>query len=100
MFDAHVPARYRYRMPRVVDEPDGGQQWYYGDIRGRNLGLNAVAGKPPEMFNVNPNRYEDMRTGCYDVDQRVRDMSAGRALARAHFSDWTGFLGALLNPGP
>ncbi|MEZ5167541.1 MAG: hypothetical protein R2695_14000 [Acidimicrobiales bacterium] len=21
---------------------------------GRNLGLNAVAGKPPEMFNVNP----------------------------------------------
>jgi hypothetical protein len=45
MFDAHVPARYRDAAPRVVDEADGAQQWYYGDIRGRNLGLNAVAGK-------------------------------------------------------
>ena len=43
MFDEHVPARYRDRAPRVVDEPDGSQQWYFGDVRGRNLGLNAVA---------------------------------------------------------
>src|SRR5438067_8395672 len=61
MFDGHVPERYRDFAPRVVDEPNGAQQWYYGEIRGRNLGLNAVAGKPPELFNVNPNRYEDMR---------------------------------------
>ena len=54
MFDAHVPDKYRELAPRVVDEPNGAQQWYYGDIRGRNLGLNAVAGKPPEMFNVDP----------------------------------------------
>ncbi len=45
MFDAHVPEKYRERAPRVVDEPNGAQQWYYGDIRGRNLGLNAVAGQ-------------------------------------------------------
>src|SRR2546430_7716111 len=96
MFDAHVPARYRDRMPRVVDEPDGSQQWFYGDIRGRNLGLNAVAGKPPEMFNVNPMRYEEMRPGCYDVHQRVRDMSAGGQLAGLHFPHWAGFPG----PGP
>src|SRR5437763_1117699 len=77
MFDAHVPAAYRDRMPSVVEEANGTQQWYYGEIRGRNLGLNAVAGKPPELFNVNPLHYEDMRSGCYDVDARVRDMSAG-----------------------
>ena len=46
MFERHVPARYREHAPRVVDLPDGSQQWYYGDIPGRNLGLNAVAGKP------------------------------------------------------
>ena len=33
------------------------------------------------IVNVNPNRYEDMRPGCYDVDERVRDMSAGGQLA-------------------
>ena len=100
MFDAHVPARYRDSMPRVVDEPDGSQQWFYGDIRGRNLGLNAVAGKPPEMFNVNPMRYEDMRPGCYDVNERVRDMSAGGQLAGLNFPNWTGFSGQVLNAGP
>lgn len=100
MFDGHVPAKYRDRAPRVVDEPDGSQQWYYGDVRGRNLGLNAVAGKPPEMYNVNPSRYEDMRPGCYDVDARVRDMSAGGQLAGLNFPNWTGFAGQVLQLGP
>ena len=100
MFDGHVPEKYREHAPRVVDEPNGAQQWYYGDIRGRNLGLNAVAGKPPELFNVNPNRYEDMRPGCYHVDERVRDMSAGGQLAGLNFPNWTGFSGQVLNQGP
>jgi len=100
MFDAHVPERYRDQAPRVVDLPDGSQQWYYGEIPGRNLGLNAVAGKPPEMFNVNPTRYEEMRPGCYDVDERVRDMSAGGQLAGLNFPNWTGFAGQVLQLGP
>jgi predicted TIM-barrel fold metal-dependent hydrolase len=100
MFNAHVPARYREFAPRVVEEPSGAQQWYYGDIRGRNLGLNAVAGKAPEMFNVDPLRYEHMRPGCYDVDARVLDMSAGGQLAGLNFPNWTGFSGQVLNQGP
>ena len=100
MFEGHVPARYRDATPRVVDLPDGSQQWYYGDVAGRNLGLNAVAGKPPEMFNVNPTRYEEMRPGCYQVDERVRDMSAGGQLAGLNFPNWTGFAGQVLNLGP
>jgi len=100
MFDGHVPQKYREFTPRVVDEPDGSQQWYYGDIRGRNLGLNAVAGKPPEFYNVNPTRYEDMRPGCYEVHERVRDMSAGGQLAGLNFPNWTGFSGQVLNQGP
>ena len=54
MFDEHVPAKYKDRAPRVRDDERGVQQWWYGDEPGRNLGLNAVAGKPREMFNVNP----------------------------------------------
>ena len=69
-------------------------------MRGRNLGLNAVAGKTPEMFNVDPTRYEEMRPGCYDVHERVRDMSAGGQLAGLNFPNWTGFSGQVLNSGP
>jgi predicted TIM-barrel fold metal-dependent hydrolase len=100
MFDAHVPERFRDLAPRVVTDDDGVQQWWYGDVRGRNLGLNAVAGKPPEMFNVNPTRYDEMRPGCYDVHERVRDMSAGGQLAGLNFPNWPGFSGQVLSQGP
>ena len=52
MFDAHVPAKYRDQAPRVVEEDDGVEQWWYGNLRGRNIGLNAAAGKPREYFNL------------------------------------------------
>src|SRR6202044_3867580 len=66
----------------------------------RKRGLNAVAGKPPEMYNVNPTNYGEMRPGCYDVHERVRDMSAGGTLAGLNFPNWTGFSGQVLNEGP
>ncbi|MCB0995295.1 MAG: amidohydrolase family protein [Acidimicrobiales bacterium] len=100
MFDAHVPAAYKDHAPRVITEESGHQQWWYGDRRGRNLGLNAVAGKPPEYFNINPMSYDEMRAGCYDVHERVRDMSAGGTLAGLNFPNWPGFTGQVLNEGP
>ena len=100
MFDRHVPAKWKDAAPRVVDEPSGAQQWYYGDVRGRNLGLNAVAGKPREYFNIDASRYDQMRPGCFDVHQRVRDMSAGGQLAGLNFPNFTGFSGQVLNQGP
>ena len=41
-----------------------------------------------------------MRPGCYDVHERVRDMSAGGQLAGLNFPNWTGFSGQVLNEGP
>ena len=57
MFEGHVPARYRSAPPGWRRTSRGFQQWWYGDKKGRNLGLNAVAGKPREMYNVNPSSY-------------------------------------------
>jgi len=100
MFDAHVPAKYKDLAPRVVISDDGRQQWMYGDKRGRDLGLNAVAGKPREMYNIDASRYDEMRAGCYDVHERVRDMNAGGQLAGLNFPNFTGFSGQVLNQGP
>src|ERR1700710_1485750 len=100
MFTRKAPAGWRDQAPRVVEEANGVQQWYYGNVRGRNLGLNAVAGKPPEYFNIDASRYDQMRPGCFDVHQRVRDMSAGGQLAGLNFPNWTGFSGQVLNQGP
>ena len=100
MFEGHVPEKYREFTPRVVTDEQGSQQWWYGERKGRNLGLNAVAGKPAEYFNVNPISYDEMRDGCYQVDARVLDMSAGGYLAGLNFPNWTGFTGQVLNEGP
>ena len=59
-----------------------------------------MAGKPREYFNIDASRYDQMRPGCYDVDERVRDMSAGGQLAGLNFPNFTGFSGQVLNQGP
>ena len=100
MFADHVPDRYRDLAPRVVEDAEGRQQWWYGDIKGRNLGLNAVAGKPRENFGIDAARYDEMRPGCFNVHERVRDMNAGGQLAGLNFPNWTGFSGQVLSQGP
>jgi predicted TIM-barrel fold metal-dependent hydrolase len=100
MFDAHVPAKYKSLAPRVEVDDRGVQQWWYGHLRGRDLGLNAVAGKPREFYNIDASRYDEMRPGCYDHDERVRDMNAGGQLAGLNFPNFTGFSGQVLNQGP
>ena len=96
MFDAHVPAAYKDQAPRVVLEEGGIEQWWYGDIRGRNLGLNAVAGKAPEMFNIDASRYDQMRPGCYDVRRARPRHERRRPAGRAQLPE----LDRLQRPGP
>jgi hypothetical protein len=81
MFEPHVPAKYRDLAPRVETGERGFQQWWYGEAKGRTLGLNAVGGKPPEVFNVNRTNYHEMRAGCFDVHEHVRDTLADGTLA-------------------
>jgi predicted TIM-barrel fold metal-dependent hydrolase len=100
MFDAHVPEKYKHLAPRVETDENGIEQWWYGEVKGRNLGLNAVAGKPAEFYNIDAARYDQMRKGCWDVHERVRDMNAGGQLAGLNFPNFTGFSGQVLNQGP
>lgn len=100
MFDNHVPQRFKKFAPRVIDEPNEADQWYYGELKGRNVGLNAAAGKPREMYAFDAERFDEMRPGCYDVHERVRDMSAGGQLAGLNFPNWPGFAGQVLSQGP
>ncbi|OHV65366.1 hypothetical protein BCD48_04615 [Pseudofrankia sp. BMG5.36] len=50
LFEGRLPARYREKAPRFVRRDDGTMSWLYGDQVITNVGLNAVAGRPPEEF--------------------------------------------------
>lgn len=100
MFDAHVPAAFKQYAPRVVQQPDGKREWRYGDYRDWTTGLNAAAGKPTEEYADEAPTYGQMRPGCFDVDERVRDMNAGGQLAGLNLPNWPGFCGEALSKGP
>ena len=53
MWDDRVPARYRDAGPHVVEE-DGREYWVYEDRRAETMGLNAVAGKSRDEYNLDP----------------------------------------------
>lgn len=100
LFEGRLPKKYQAEAPFVSEDANGRQQWWYQGKPGRNLGLNAAAGKPREYYNTDAHRYDEMRRGCWDVNERVRDMSAGGILAGLNFPNFTGFAGQVLNQGP
>jgi predicted TIM-barrel fold metal-dependent hydrolase len=59
------------------------------------VGLNAVAGRPREEYGVEPTAFDEMRPGCYDVHERIKDMNAGGVLASMCFPSFPGFSGRL-----
>jgi predicted TIM-barrel fold metal-dependent hydrolase len=84
MFERHVPAKYRDRAPRI-EERDGAQMWVFEGKVLPNIGLAATVGRPREELGLEPNRFEQMREGCYKVDARVQDMNANGTFASLCF---------------
>jgi predicted TIM-barrel fold metal-dependent hydrolase len=95
MFDHHVAAKWRDRAPRVVHKDDGTDVWVYEGNEIPNIGLNAVAGRPPEEYGLEPTSFEEMRRGTWDIHERIRDMNANGVLGSMCFPSFPQFCGQL-----
>jgi predicted TIM-barrel fold metal-dependent hydrolase len=95
MFDTVIPAKYADRAPRVDHTPEGNDVWVFNGVEIPNVGLNAVAGRPKEEYGVDPTAFDEMRPGCYDVHERIKDMNAGGVLACMNFPSFPAFSGRL-----
>jgi predicted TIM-barrel fold metal-dependent hydrolase len=95
LFDGRLPQRYVDRAPSVVRTDRGDDVWQFDGKQIPNIGLNAVAGRPKEEYGVNPTAFDEMRPGCYDIHERVKDMSAGGVLACMCFPSFPSFSGRL-----
>jgi predicted TIM-barrel fold metal-dependent hydrolase len=89
-----LPAKYAEAAPRVVEVDGGRQMWKYEDRMLPTIGLNAVAGKDPKDFGMDPVRFDEMLPGCYDVAARVRDMDLDGVHAQMCFPSFPGFAGS------
>jgi predicted TIM-barrel fold metal-dependent hydrolase len=95
VFEGRLPERYRDVAPRLVRKDDGTDVWVYEGREIPNIGLNAVAGRPPEEYGMEPTSFDEIREGCYDIHARVRDMDANGVLGSMCFSSFPNLCGQL-----
>src|SRR6188768_462119 len=93
MFDAHIPSKYRDLAPRVERKRDGSDVWVFNGAQIPNVGLNAVAGRPKEEYGIEPTAFDEMRPGCWDIAERIKDMDAGGVLGSMCFPSFPSFSG-------
>ena len=92
MYERHVPAKWRDEVPKVVKNDAGIDQWVFqGQATSTPFGMAATVGWPPEEWGFEPGAFSELRPGCFDVHQRVRDMDANGVLASMCFPTMAGF---------
>jgi predicted TIM-barrel fold metal-dependent hydrolase len=95
LFVRHISKEYLSRAPQLIRTPEGNDVWEFGGRRIENSALNAIAGRPKEEFGLEPQGLDEIRPGCYDVHERVKDMSAGGVLSSMNFPSFPGFAARL-----
>ncbi len=95
MFDGRLPAKYADLAPKFITREDGTNAWVYEGAEISNVALNAVAGRPAEEYGMEPTSFSDIRPGCYDIDERVKDMNANGVLGSLCFPSFPSFCGQL-----
>src|SRR3954454_19386110 len=67
MFEGRLAARFADRAPRIVENENGHQVWEFDGSRFTQVGMNAVAGRRPNTYGLEPFPFDQMRPGCYDI---------------------------------
>jgi predicted TIM-barrel fold metal-dependent hydrolase len=92
LFEKHVPKRFLNDVPKVVRNADGDDEWVFqGQSTRTPFGMAATVGWPAEEWGFNPGSYTELRPGCFDVHERVRDMNANGVLASMNFPTMAGW---------
>ncbi|MDO8731403.1 MAG: amidohydrolase family protein [Actinomycetota bacterium] len=95
VFLDRLPAKYADAAPRI-ENIEGADWWIYEGQKASNFATNAVAGKPHKEFGQEPRSYSDMLLGCYQIEDRIKDMDIEGIHAQLCFPTFAGFAGSAL----
>jgi predicted TIM-barrel fold metal-dependent hydrolase len=92
MYQHHVPQKFLDAVPKVVRNAQGVDEWVFqGERTATPFGMAATVGWPREQWGFNPGAYSELRPGCFDVHERIRDMNANGVLASLNFPTMAGW---------
>ncbi len=95
LFEGRLSKKAAEMAPRVETVDDGRDVWMFQGAPLPNVGLNAVAGRVPEEYGLDALSFAQMRPGCFDIHERIRDMNVNGVLGSLNFPSIAGFAGAL-----
>src|ERR671913_509918 len=93
LFERHLPAKYRDLAPKVIHKDDGTDVWQFLEFEVPNIGLNAVAGRPPEEYGI----HRVAKKGCHAVTFPENPEPLG--LPSLHSDHWDPFWAACSDEG-
>lgn len=96
MFEGRIARKFADRSPRVIETDDGAHAWLLDGAVFPQIAINAVAGSPIDQRFLEPTRFDQLRRGMWDIDERVRDMDIDGVYASLNFPSMVGFAGVRL----
>jgi predicted TIM-barrel fold metal-dependent hydrolase len=100
MFDNHLSGEALASAPKLRTTDSGTNYWEYQGIILPAVGLNAVAGRVPEEYGMEPTAYSQLRPGVYDVHARIDDMNVDGVAASMNFGSCLAFEAGVLHRAP
>jgi predicted TIM-barrel fold metal-dependent hydrolase len=100
MFDRHLTGDALATAPKLKQTAAGTDYWEYQGMTMPSVGLNAVAGRPPEEYGMEPTRLDEIRRGVWDVHERIKDMDVSGIAASLNFGSAVGFDGGRFHKAP
>ena len=94
MFKRHLKGDDLASAPKFHTSPTGANYWTYQGMTMTSVGLNAVVGRVPEEYGMEPQSLEQVRKGCYDPKARIDDMNVNGIAASLNFGSVGGFDGS------
>ncbi len=95
MFQKHLSGDDLKSAPQF-EQRNGADYWTYQGMIMTSVGLNAVVGRPPEEYGMEPQSLEQVRKGCYDPKARIDDMNVNGIAGSLNFGSIGGFDGSRL----
>ncbi len=96
LWESRLPRKLKARGPRALDTGDG----VFWEVEGQRypvMATAAAAGRALDERQEIPMHWEEIRPGCYDPVERVKDMDEDGVLASLCFPSFPGFGGTILN---